>query len=183
MYDIVILHGTFGHPFENWIPWLFDSLSSENKKVLVPQFPSPDGQSFESWEKILLSYVHLFNENTIFVGHSLGATFAVDFIVKHKLKLKKLFLISGLYKKIGIEEFDILNQSFFNSRDSLSQLKSYTDQILSIYSQNDPYLSFETLKEFADLCQAKSIIIESGGHFNKSAGYEKFHELLELILR
>lgn len=91
MYNIVILHGTFGHPYENWIPWLFSTLTSEGKKVLVPQFPSPEGQSYDSWEKILLSYVNLFDENTIFVGHSLGATFIANFIAKHKLINKKLF--------------------------------------------------------------------------------------------
>ena len=123
-----------------------------------------------------------FDENTIFVGHSLGATFIANFIAKHKLKNKKTILISGLYRKIGVEEFVILNQSFFNFKDSLSQLKSYCDHILAIYSDNDPYLSIDTLREFADLCQSEIIVIPNGGHFNQPAGYIKFPELLRLIL-
>ena len=38
MYDYVIIHGSYGHPFENWEPWLFNVLTSEGKQVLAPQF-------------------------------------------------------------------------------------------------------------------------------------------------
>lgn len=35
MYDYVIIHGSYGHPFENWEPWLFNVLTSEGKQVLA----------------------------------------------------------------------------------------------------------------------------------------------------
>ena len=62
MYDIVIIHGILGHPFENWIPWIFKETNRQNK---------------------------------------------------NNIKFRKLILISGLYEKIGIPEFDNLNESFF----------------------------------------------------------------------
>ena len=39
MFDYVIVHGSYGTPFENWFPWLFQRLSEAGKNVLAPQFP------------------------------------------------------------------------------------------------------------------------------------------------
>ena len=33
MYDYVIIHGSYGHPFENWEPWLFNVLTSEGSLI------------------------------------------------------------------------------------------------------------------------------------------------------
>jgi predicted alpha/beta hydrolase family esterase len=181
MYNIVVIHGTFGHPFENWIPWLFKEVKSRNKNVLVPQFPSPDGQNYNNWERILLSYRAFFDEKTVFIGHSLGATFIANFVVKNELKPKKLILISGLYQKIGIPEFDDLNQSFFEEPNLLARLPNQCQDIQAIFGDNDPYLSQKVLNDFADLCGAKKTIITNGGHLNQTAGYLEFPLLLDLI--
>ena len=38
IYDFVIVHGSYGSPFENWFSWLFQKLEAKGFKVLVPQF-------------------------------------------------------------------------------------------------------------------------------------------------
>ena len=39
--NIFILHGTEGHPGENWFPWLKQELEQKGYNVIVPQFPTP----------------------------------------------------------------------------------------------------------------------------------------------
>ena len=59
MNNYFIIHGSVGKPFENWFPWLEETLTSQGKQVIVPQFPSPEGQSYENWSAILEVYLKL----------------------------------------------------------------------------------------------------------------------------
>ena len=34
IYDFVIVHGSYGSPFENWFSWLFQKLEAKGFKVL-----------------------------------------------------------------------------------------------------------------------------------------------------
>ena len=41
MATVFIIHGSYGHPGENWFPWLKDELEKIGHRVCVPQFPCP----------------------------------------------------------------------------------------------------------------------------------------------
>ncbi len=41
MRNIFLIHGSYGHPQENWFPWLKKELESLGHKVYVPAFPIP----------------------------------------------------------------------------------------------------------------------------------------------
>jgi predicted alpha/beta hydrolase family esterase len=129
----------------------------------------------------LLCYKHFFNDETVFIGHSLGASFVANFIAKNELKAKKLILVSGLYQNIGIKEFDDLNQTFFKKPKMLLKLKSQVKNIEAIFGNDDPYLTQEILNDFADLCGAKKTIITGGGHLNEASGYLAFPLLIDII--
>jgi predicted alpha/beta hydrolase family esterase len=47
----------------------------EGNKVIVPTFPTPENQTLENRMKVFKPYLKEINENTIFVGHSLGPAF------------------------------------------------------------------------------------------------------------
>jgi predicted alpha/beta hydrolase family esterase len=51
MKNAFIIHGSYGHPKENWFPWLKNELEKLNYKVFVPAFPTPQNQSLASWFK------------------------------------------------------------------------------------------------------------------------------------
>ena len=50
--------------------------------------------------------------------------------------------------------------------DNLSDVKKYCDEIICYYRDNDPYVSFEKKKEFADTIATEQILINDGGHLN-----------------
>ena len=183
MSNYFIIHGSFSSPFSNWIPWLRVELESKGKTVYTPDFPSGVGyQNYENWEKLLNCYVEcgLFNENTIIYAHSIAPIFIAKYLVKNKIKVKRLIFVCGFNNYLGInEEYDNVNESMYF--DELSEVKKYADEIICYYSDNDPYVKYEFEKDFADTIATKQVLIENGGHLNGEAGYTVFNELLNYI--
>ena len=52
MNTIFLIHGAYGNPNENWFPWLKKQLENKRNKVIIPTFPTPEGQTLENWNKI-----------------------------------------------------------------------------------------------------------------------------------
>ncbi|MDD4530479.1 MAG: alpha/beta hydrolase, partial [Candidatus Gracilibacteria bacterium] len=71
MTNVIIIHGTGGSPEGNWFPRLKSKLEDLDCRVFVPKFPTPDGQSLESWLAVFSEYEQYLDENSIVVGHSL----------------------------------------------------------------------------------------------------------------
>lgn len=179
MYDYVIIHGSYGHPFENWEPWIFNELTSSGKKVLAPQFPCID-QSYANWKKVLDAYLPYIDEHTSFIGHSLGPAFILDYLLERSLKINNLYCIAPFYGFINIPDFDSVNKSFFIHED-LSKTQNYFNSAYCLYSDNDPYVPITLSKSFVSQLNAVPIIIPNGGHINASAGFIEFHELKKEI--
>jgi predicted alpha/beta hydrolase family esterase len=72
-----------------------------------------------------------------------------------------------------------LNKDFFLP--NVSVAKNVADEIICIKSDNDPFITQQALNSFANDLGARVINIPNGGHFNSSAGYTQFEELLQVI--
>lgn len=183
MYDYIIIHGSFGTPFENWFPWLFEKLSENGYSVLAPQFPcGADMQNYENWAKVMDAYKPFLSKKTVFIGHSLAPAFIVDYILDNKLVINKLFFAAPFYDLINIEDFDKVNSPFFN-HSNLGELKKYVNSITCFISDNDPYVPNQLSETFSDAINAEKIYVENAGHFNKAAGYDKFIQLYEEMIK
>ena len=178
-----IIHGSFGSPFGNWFSWLYKTLEKEGKQAYVPQFPIGVGyQNYNNWSKLLKYYLDLglINENTVIVAHSIAPVFVSKFLIEHKVKVKKLIFVCGFNNYLGInEDYDAVNGPMY--LDNLEDIKQYSNEIICIYSDNDPYVKFEVEKDFADKIATKQVIIENGGHINSETGYDTFEEILKYI--
>lgn len=182
MYSHVIIHGTKGNQYENWIPWLFQKLTDLNFNVLVPQFLTPEGQDFENWSRILDSYLEFIDENTIIVAHSIGAVFALKYFNSRQKQFKNLISVSGFREAQLIQEYDELNKTFFVEKEKCNLRDLISEKTISFLSENDPYLDLKILHEFANLLNAKIISVPKGGHFNLDSGYDKFKQLFDAVI-
>ena len=184
-----LLHGSFSCPFSNWIPYLREKIianikiDGEEKLVYTPEFPTGVGnQNYERWAKILDVYVdsQLINENTIIFALSIAPVFISKYLVDRKIKVKRLVFVCGFNNYLGInEDYDQVNKSMYF--DNLLDIKKYCSDIICIYSDNDPYVKFESEVLFANTVTDKQIIIPGGGHLNSECGYSEFSELLKYI--
>ena len=122
----------------------------------------------------------LINENTVIFAHSIAPIFICHFLVEHRVKIKRLVFVCGFNNYLGIdEEYDNVNETMYF--DNLKDVRNYADEIICIYSKNDPYVKYEAEKEFADTIATKQIVIDDGGHLNSESGYTEFTELLKYI--
>lgn len=179
MFDFVIVHGSFGSPFENWTPWLYEKLIEKEKNVLAPQLPVIN-QNYDNWQKIFSVYDDYIGENTSIVAHSLGPAFVINYLLDNKKKVNNLYFVAPFYGLINIKEFDDVNQTFFKY-ESLKESKKYFNKASCFISNNDPYVPSNMSIDFSNQLDSRINIVENGGHFNKSAGYTKFNELLKVI--
>lgn len=180
--NFFIIHGIYGNPNENWFPWLKRELESRNYEVTVPKFPTPLDQSLESWLRIISKHEYQINEETIMIGHSLGAAFIFNYLGQTNKKIKAAFLVAGFHKLLN-NEFYELNKSFVYKEFNWERIKKNCEKFVVVASDNDPYISLDINREMAQILDAELIVIHNGGHLNKKAGYDKFPELLELALK
>ena len=166
--NYLLVHGSFGSPFSNWIPYLRKEIENKKLEVYTPDFPTGVGyQNYENWSRLLKTYVeaNIINENTIIFAHSIAPIFICKFLVENKIKVKRLVFVCGFNNYLGIDkDYDAVNESMYF--DNLTDVKNYCDDIVCFYSDNDPYVKYEAEKDFADAITENQIMISGGGHLN-----------------
>jgi len=177
---IIIIHGAYGHPNENWYPWLKAELEILRQKVIVPEFPTPENQTLENWLRL---FEYKLDENTILVGHSLGAAFILTILERLKKPIKAAFLVAGFIGKLGHHEFDEINKTFIEKPFNWQRIKQNCKQFFIYNSDNDPYVPLEKGEQIAKNLGVELNVMKGAGHFNADAGYTEFNILLEDIKR
>jgi leucyl-tRNA synthetase len=93
-YTFVILHGYKSRPDRpRWL-WVKSELEKLGHAVIVPALPHPDTPS-ESEQVAEAVAAANYDENTVLVGHSLGAVVAMKTLLKLNKKIARLVLIAN----------------------------------------------------------------------------------------
>ena len=181
MKNVFIIHGAHGTPEENWFPWLKAELEKLDYKVFVPKFPTPENQTLKDWLEVFKDYEQYFNNDTIVVGHSIGATFLLSVIEKLEKSIKAALFVSGFVDLLDNEEFDKINKTFVEHNFDWDKIKQNCSEFFIYHSDNDPYVPLDIARNLADKLDRDIVIVKNAGHFNKDAGYDKFNLLLDKI--
>lgn len=178
---ILILHGIQGHAGIHWQQWLHDELTKKNYKVLMPELPNsihPDRQESLDFITKLIDTIPR-DEEIILVGHSLGATMALDYLENANRKIKKLISVSGFHLDWNSE----LNSYFMKEKNiDFDKVFQNLESAVVFYGDNDPYVPQNVLMDLANKLKVTPIIIPAGGHLNTEFGYTQFPELLQEVV-
>ena len=178
--NFFIIHGVYADPEANWFPWLKKELEKKGHEVIVPKFPTPIGQSLESWMKIIKKYEDKINQETVLMGHSLGAAFVLNYLEQADKEIKAAILVAG-FSQLLKSQYDEINKSFVDKKFNWSRIIENCETFFVIGSDNDSYIEESVTRQMAFELDAELHIIHNGGHLNSKAGYDKFPFLLELI--
>jgi len=180
MVNVIIIHGSYGNPEENWFPWMKKQLEILGCKVYVPKFPTPENQSLETWLKVFEKYDKYLNDETILIGHSLGPSFILNILERTDKKIKATFLVSGFTGLLN-HDIDKINGTFTDRMFDWKKIKTNCSRFHVINSDNDPYVPLVKGKDLARKLGTELIILKNAGHINAAAGYTRFPMLLEMV--
>jgi predicted alpha/beta hydrolase family esterase len=180
--NVLIVHGTFGYPEENWFMWLKSELEKKHCYVILPRFPTPEGQSLSAWLRILDGELWRHEKNLIMVGHSLGPALILRKLELIEGPISAAFLVSGFIGKLGAKEFDELNSSFFTGPFDWGKIRNNCPNFFMYHACDDPYVPIQKSCELALNLGTTITLIPKAGHFNVAAGYTRFEKLLNDIL-
>ncbi len=187
MKRLYIMHGYGGNPAKNWFPWLKSELEKQGVEVTVPAMPNTETPKFSEWLPYLQSIVKNPDENTFFIGHSLGCITVLRYIesLSDGVKVGGTLLVAGFVSPIHFTELN----SFFETPVQFEKIKKTVNKIIAISSDDDPHIPYEQAFELRDKLGAEFITIHNGQHLNEKAGYkeielasDKVKEVMELFL-
>ena len=182
------MHGWDGYPEEGLFPWLKKELEARNFAVFVPQLPKPDEPKIHNWVPRLKEIVGIPDEQTYFVGHSMGCQTIVRYLASlpEKQSCGGAVFVAGFFKKLTNMENDevrkIANEWLSVPLDFVAARKNIPKSV-AIFSDNDPYVPLDNMDDFKDKLESKVIVKATMGHFSGSKGIVELPEALEAVLR
>ena len=178
--QVIIVHGSYGNPDGNWFPWLKLQAQSLGSKVIVPKFPTPNGQNLLAWKDVFRSTVGVIDDRTILVGHSLGVGFILNLLDdKDVTPIMATFLVAGFIGTLGLPDYDRVNETFVCKDFNWQLIKEKAGDIFVLNGDDDPYVPLAKGVAIADALAVPLLVIPGGGHLNAESGYIAFPELEE----
>lgn len=185
---VFIVHGWGGYPEENWFPWLKKELETKGFEVLVPQLPDPENPKIYNWVPKLAETVGKADEQTYFVGHSMGCQTIARYLesLPDRVRVGGAVFVAGFFKRLtGLEDDTDVQETdkhWLNTPLDMQKVKSHLIKSVAIFSDNDPYVPLDNQDDFRNKLGSKIIIEHQMGHFNAAAGITEFLSVLTAVL-
>ena len=166
-----IFHDAFCDPSSDWYPWMKTTLEQQGYFVVVPKFPTPAGQSYESWKSVMRTYANTFDSETIFIGHGIGGTFALRLLEESSIQIHGLFLVASYTEALGHVGYDRVNETFIAHTFDWEKIKNNVLTIKLFAGESDPFVPGELTNNLATSLETEINTIPQGGHINKASGF------------
>ena len=171
---LFIVHGWEGSSQEPMITWLAAEGKRLGFETTVLDMPNPASPTIDAWVNHLESVVMYPDENTFFIGHSLGCQTIFRYLQSPEItEAGGVICIAPwlILANMNTDEEKTIARPWLENPINFSQIKKVVKKISIIFSDND---QFVPLAENKDLFMAKldpTIIVEQGkGHFAESDG-------------
>ncbi len=187
MKRVFIIHGWSGSPEEGWFPWLKTELVNNGFQVEVPTMPNTDEPEIQAWVSYLSLLVGEVDEETFFVGHSIGCQTIIRFLetLPENSKIGGCVFVGGWFELMNLETEEELSiaKPWLERPIDFSKVKSHNSNFTAIFSDDDPVVPLNNKELFESNLNAKTIIEHNKGHFSGSDGITEVPEVLEIILK
>ena len=181
MKRLFIIHGWGGYPEEGWFPWLKKAAEKLVWKVDILKMPNPNNPKIAGWVSFLKSNVKELNEETFFVGHSIGCQTILRYVEKEQKKCGGIILVAGWIhlKLLETKEEEKIAKPWLETPIEYNKIISKTDNIVAIFSTSDPFVPLSDAKIFEKNLKAKIIIEKEKGHFSGSDDIKEMPSVLK----
>ncbi len=187
MKKVYMIHGWGGNSQDSWFPWLREELEDRELEIRVFNMPHTEHPKIDEWVKYLEANVEDIDENTYFIGHSIGCQTIMRFLEK----LPKSKRIGGcifvapwfnLTDEVWDENYTKeIAYPWLNTGMHFDRITEHCNKFLAIFSSNDPYVPLSDKDIFKDKLNAKIIIKKNKGHFEEDIQPELLRETLNFL--
>ncbi|MFH1142838.1 MAG: alpha/beta hydrolase [Candidatus Uhrbacteria bacterium] len=186
---VIIIHGWDGFPEEGWFPWLKSELEDRGIKVIVPQMPDADEPRINKWIPAIRD-VGQIDENTYFVGHSMGVQAIARYLESLDVdnKVGGAVFVAGFFKRLtnmGSDPTDLdVTREWLETPIDLEKVKNRINKSVAVFSESDPFVPLDNQDDFKDKLGSEIIILQGPGHFSgPSDNCMELQEVLDSLLR
>lgn len=183
---VFIIHGWDGYPEEGWFPWLKQELEQKDFSVAVPAMPDAAEPNIEAWTSHLSHIVGNADENTLFIGHSIGCQAILRYLesLPADAKVGGAVFVAGWFTltNVNSDEEKEIAKPWLETPIVFEKIKWHTEKFIAILSDNDPYVPLDNKNVFADKLGAKIIVEHDKKHFSGSTGTTELPSALESLL-
>ncbi len=172
MKRVFIVHGWEGYPEEGWFPWLKTKLEEKGFQVFVPQLPDAANPRIYNWVPALKNAVGIPDEETYFVGHSMGCQTIARYLesLPEGTVIGGAVFVVGFFKRLMGLEDDVnvqeTDRHWLDTSLDLQKVKSHLPKSVAIFSDDDPWVPLDNQDDFQDILGSKIIIESNKGHFS-----------------
>lgn len=180
MKRVFIIHGWGGSPNGNWIPWLKSELEKLDYTVTAPAMPDTDDPAVEKWVPYLSEVVGTPDEETYFIGHSIGCQTILRYLETIDTPVGGALFVAGWFKLENLEgeEEEELARQWTTPLDT-EKIKQVLPRSTLLISDNDPYGALEENKRGFESVGTTIIELKEAGHISKGDGFAEIPVAIE----
>lgn len=167
-----IIHGWDGYPEQGWFPWLKKELEAKGFGVYVPQLPDAGSPRIQKWVPKLAEVVGTADDQTYFVGHSMGCQTIARYLesLSTGVKVGGAVFVAGFFKHLtGLEDDPDVHETdkhWLGTPINLEKVKSHLSKSVAIFSDDDPWVPLDNQDDFRDKLGSEIVIEHARGHFS-----------------
>lgn len=184
---VFIIHGWAGYPEECWFLWLKEELEKRGIKAEAPLMPDAESPQIDKWVPFLENLVKTPDQDTYFVGHSIGVQTILRYLEKVDVQVGGVLAVAGFYTLMDNafedEEDKQTAKPWLETPIDNEKVKKNASKITAIFSDNDPFVPLENVDYFKERLGAKTIIVESKGHIGGSDNIKEYPLILDELLK
>ncbi len=185
---VFIVHGWDGYPEEGWFPWLKKGLEGRGFEVHVPQLPDARRPQIDKWVPALALAVGAPDEQTYFVGHSMGCQTIARYLesLPEGQKVGGAVFVAGFFKHLsGLEddpEVREIDAHWLGTPLDLLKVRDRLPKSAAIFSDDDPWVPLDNQDDYRDKLGSEIVIEHGKGHFSGSKGILELPAALQKLL-
>ena len=181
MRTVFLFHDSFANPASDWLPWAKVQLEGAGYFVVALGFPTPAGQSRESWDVILAPYLSKINGETLFIGHGTGALYALRVIESLSSPILGTVLVAPYARPLAHVAFQKASETFLTPEIDWVKVRANSGITSLLYGTDDPFIPMDESVFVAGKLGVSPLPISEGGHLNAASGFTTFVQLISTV--
>ena len=185
MKRLFIIHGWGGGQKQPMISYLEEAGKELGFETTFLNMPNPEVPTIDAWTKHLEENVYYVDQDTYFIGHSLGCQAILRYLEMNKgsplggaILIAPAFVVDGLDTQ---EDQDIF-RPWKDRPIDFANIRTMSNNFVTIFSDDDKLVPLDSNKEIIEKGLNQKIIIENGkGHFCKEDGVTELPIAKEIL--